>query len=94
MSALDPNECPSNNMRCVLQVLAEVLAAVTQLTGTASLVLENPEVPAAEKVMLRHQVAVAGFLQATLDTYQERHDEPPLEYVMRADRKLRDHLKR
>lgn len=84
-------ECPSDNMICVLTVLAEVQACIDQLAGTAQSVL-GQDPPAAERFMLEHQLKVARFLQKTLDKYGEQHSNPPVDFALKAAQKLRHDL--
>lgn len=86
-------ECPTTNMTCVLTVLAEVQAVADQLAGAAETIAMEP----ATTVELRlssHMVDLARFLQATIDTYEEKHGAMDASFKVRAARKLRLALKR
>lgn len=86
-------ECPTTNMTCVLTVLAEVQAVADQLAGAAETIAMEP----ATTVELRlssHMVDLARFLQATIDTYEEKHGATDATFKVRAARKLRLALKR
>lgn len=84
-------ECPSDNMTCVLTVLAEVQAAVDQLVGTSESWNDADNGPV-ERALLIVQMKLARFLQATLDTYALQHASPNADFTVRAARKLRQGL--
>lgn len=82
------DECPTTNMTCVLTMLAEVQAVADQLAGTAEAASQEP-VTDAELRLTSHMVDLARFLQATIDTYEEKHGATDASFKVRAARKLR-----
>lgn len=85
--------CPTTNMTCVLTVLAEVQAVVDQLAGAAETIAVEPGTKV-ELLLSSHMVELARFLQATIDTYEEKHGATDASFKVRAARKLRMALKR
>ena len=85
-------ECPTTNMTCVLTVLAEVQAVSDQLVGEGE---HMHAVPATnvELTMANNMLQLARFLQATIDTYEEKHGATDASFKVRAARKLRLALK-
>lgn len=86
-------ECPTTNMTCVLTVLAEVQAVTDQLAGVAETLVMEPAT-SVELRMSSHMTELARFLQATIDTYEEKHGATNASFKVRAARKLRLALKR
>lgn len=86
-------ECPTTNMTCVLTVLAEVQAVADQLAGAAETIAMEPATTV-ELLLSSHMVDLARFLQATIDTYEEKHGATDASFKVRAARKLRLALKR
>lgn len=86
-------ECPTTGMTCVLTLLAEVQAVTDQLAGVAETLVMEPA-NSVELRMSNHMVELARFLQATIDTYEEKHGPTDASFKVRAARKLRLALKR